>query len=188
MEIGNETLYDVVAVSRHDDDAGRSMKDIKAIFIHPRQQGLKGLNSGQAWRCLVWFPLLHLSQRLMVIGPDTKIIQAFESTDARCSDSHRTTSVGDETLDGGTLYTDKLTMHLMAANRLTLDGLKGAGSDMKRHLFALYSEGVDVMKHTVGEMQSGGRCCHTALDACIDGLVGYLVIRLGMAVEVWRYG
>ena len=77
-------------------------------------------------------------------------------------------------------------MHLVTADCLTLNGLKGAGTDMQRHLFTLYTMSVDILQHAVREMQACSRGSHTSLDTCIDRLVGYLIIWFRASVKIWR--
>ena len=91
-------------------------------------------------------------------------------------------------LKGMTVDDDVLCVHVMAFDLLRLHGFEGSGAYMQRHLIADDAMSVDIFQHAVGEMQSCCRCCHTAFDLGVDGLVSGLVALLRLAVEIRRDG
>ena len=96
--------------------------------------------------------------------------------------------MGNEALDGLAAHGNILRVHGMFADGCTLDGLKGTCPDVQRHLLPLNAAGIDVLQHTLREVQSCGRSRYAALDFGIYRLIGRLVALLRSTVQVWRYG
>ena len=81
--------------------------------------------------------------------------------------------------DGLPAYGDKLRVHLVPLDRLALDWLEGAGSDMEGHLLSTDSLFVDRSQHLRREMEAGGGRRYRSLDLRIDRLIGLQVALLG---------
>ena len=76
----------------------------------------------------------------------------------------------------------------MLSDGIALHRLEGSGTHVQRQLLTLDTMGIESLQDTVGEVQSGSRSSHTALDLRIHRLVGGLVALLRLTVQIGRDG
>ena len=81
-----------------------------------------------------------------------------------------------------------LRVHLMLSDGVALHRLEGSGTHVQRQFLTLDTMGIESFQDTVGEVQSGSRSSHTALDLRIHRLVGGLVALLRLTVQIGRDG
>ena len=114
------------------------------------------------------------------------IVKALQRTYTGRTHRNGLTLVSQQTLNGTAVYGNILRMHGMLANGLALHGSERAGTHMQRHLLAFYATRIDVLQHTLSEVQSGCRCRHTALNLRVHRLVRRLVTLLRLTIQIWR--
>ena len=192
MEVGDEHLDYLIVVARGDDNLRRGVEYGLTVTVVPRQHVLQRLLGRDGGCALIGFPLTDMQvvsrQRGVVFQLQSHVVEAFEGTYAGGSDGDGLTVVGQQTLDGLTAHGNILRMHGVLADGLALDRTEGARTDMQRNFLPLDTTGIDGLQYSRREMQSGGRCCHAALDFRIDRLIGGLVALLCLAVQVRRNG
>ena len=76
----------------------------------------------------------------------------------------------------------------MLSDGVALHRLERAGTHVQRQFLTLDTMGIESFQDTVGEVQSGSRSSHTALDLRIHRLVGGLVALLRLTVQIGRDG
>ena len=94
--------------------------------------------------------------------------------------------VSDKFLNRLATHTDKLGMHLVSFYLLTLHWFKSACSNMKSQLLTINTMCIKGCKHFWRKMQSSGRCCYTAFDFGIDGLIGSFVALFCLTIQIGR--
>lgn len=81
-----------------------------------------------------------------------------------------------------------LDVHLVLTYRRGGDGFEGASTDMKGDELSADALLLEALKHLVGEMEPGSRSGYGAFVLSIDCLVAFVVVALGLAIEVWGKG
>ena len=117
---------------------------------------------------------------------ETHIIQALQGTNTGGSYSNGATIVGYQSLDSMTAHSNILRMHLVLANRRTLDRTESAGTDMQRQFLALDTLGIECAQDSIRKMEASRRRSHTALDFRINRLISCQVAFLRLAIQIWR--
>ena len=118
----------------------------------------------------------------------THIIEALQRANAGGTYGNGLSVVSQQTFQGMALDSHIFRVHLMLSDGVALHRLEGSGTHVQRQLLTFYAMGIEGLQDTVGEVQSGSRGCHTALDLRIHRLVGGLVTLLRLTVQIRRDG
>ena len=158
------------------------MESLLTGGIEVVQNSLQGVIDRQRIFLLVRFKLAHRC----IIGMATDEIEALERTHRSGTHSDDMSEVRLDMCNRLTGHGDDLRVHGMLIGIGRLNRQERTRTHMERHLIGLDTAGMQVCQYFLCKMQSCRRCCHTALDTRINGLVGLQIALFGLTVEVRR--
>lgn len=193
VEIGDEAADDMGMVSRQEENLCSGGEIRKPASGYVVDESLDGFGSGEAvvYR-FIRHPLrdveeIRIKRRWIKVTFEstyTEIIEAFEGTGGGGTD-------GDDVFDGGKKIFESrkgdrkvFGMHMVSSDKVALNGTEGSGADVEGDFLTVNVSEIKTLEDTAGEMQSGSGGGDRPFDAGIDGLVGTVILRFGITIQV----